>query len=75
MQKSTLIIDKRKELSTKYKKLIESAENSVSISHNLNSAIKIIQESEPDLIIVSDSIDEKLPDFCKKSPAWYALLL
>ena len=62
----SLIIDKRRELSTKYKKLIESAENSVSISHNLNSAIKIIQESEPDLIIVSDSIDEKLPDFCKK---------
>ncbi len=66
MRKHTLIIDKRKELSTKYKKLIESSDNFVLISHSLNSAIKIIQENEPDLIIVSDSIDEKLSDFCKK---------
>lgn len=66
MKKFTLIIDKRKELSTKYKKLLESPENSVLISSNLTSAIKVIHENEPDLIIVSDSIDEKLPDFCKK---------
>jgi len=66
VQKNTLIIDKRKELSTKYKKLIESTDNFVIICHSLNSAIKTIQENEPDLIIVSDSIDEKLPDFCKK---------
>jgi len=66
MKKSTLIIDKRKELSTKYKKLVEGSDNFVTISHNLNSAIKFIQENEPDLIIISDSIDEKLTDFCKK---------
>lgn len=66
MGKYTLIIDKRKELSTKYKKLIESVNNFVKICHSLNSAIKIIQENEPDLIIVSDSIDEELSDFCKK---------
>lgn len=66
MQKNTLIIDKRKELSTKYKKLIEGPENFVIISHSLNAAMKTIQENEPDLIIVSDSIEEKLPDFCKK---------
>lgn len=66
MGRYTLIIDKRKELSTKYKKLIESVDNYVIISHNLNSAIKIIQENEPDLIIVSDSIDEQLSAFCKK---------
>lgn len=66
MKKSTLIIDKRKELSTKYKKLVESGENSVVISHSLNSAIKFIQDNEPDLIIISDSIDESLPEFCKK---------
>lgn len=62
----TLIIDKRKELSTKYKKLIESVGSFVSVSHSLNAAIKSIQENEPDLIIVSDSIDEKLSEFCKK---------
>lgn len=66
MQKNTLIIDKRKELSIKYKKLIEGKDNFVIISHSLNSAIKAVQEIEPDLIIVSDSIDEKLPNFCKK---------
>jgi len=66
MRKHTLIIDKRRELSTKYKKLIESSENYVVISHNLNSAIKFIQDNEPDLIIISDSIEEKLPEFCKK---------
>lgn len=66
MKKHTLIIDKRKELSTKYKKLIEGVDNFVMISHNLDSAIKIIQENEPDLIIVSDSIEEQLSEFCKK---------
>lgn len=66
MGKYTLIIDKRKELSTKYKKLIEGVDNFVIISHSLNSAIKTIQENEPDLIIVSDSIEENLSDFCKK---------
>lgn len=66
MKKFTLIIDKRKELSTKYKRLIDNEDNSVLICHNLNTAIKSIQEIEPDLIIVSDSIDEKLSDFCKK---------
>lgn len=66
MIKNTLIIDKRKELSTKYKKLIESDENFVIICHSLNSAIKTIQDNEPDLIIVSDSIEEDLSDFCKK---------
>lgn len=66
MKEFTLIIDKRKELSTKYKKLIESNENFVVITHNLNSAIKLIQDNEPGLIIISDSIEEELTDFCKK---------
>lgn len=66
MQKTTLIIDKRKELSVKYKKLIEGQENFVVISHEMTSAIKFIQENEPDLLIISDSIDEPLADFCKK---------
>lgn len=66
MKNFTLIIDKRKELSTKYKKLIEDSDNYVIICRSLNSAIKTIQENEPDLIIVSDSIEEKLSDFCKK---------
>lgn len=66
MQSVTLIIDKRRELSTKYKKLLESNNNKVIISKNLISAMKLIQDKEPDLIIISDSIDSDLSDYCKK---------
>lgn len=66
MERTTLIIDKRKELSIKYKKLIEGTDNFVIIARDLTSALGVIQESEPDLIIVSDSIDESLSDFCRK---------
>lgn len=66
MQSVTLIIDKRRELSTKYKKLLESKNNKVIISKNLISAMKLIQDKEPDLILISDSIDSDLSDYCKK---------
>lgn len=66
MQKRILIVDKRKELSTKYKKLIEDFEKKVEISHKLDLALKFIQDFEPELIIISDSIEENLADFCKK---------
>ncbi len=55
MQSVTLIIDKRLELSTKYKKLLEDDSNHVIISKDLITAIKLIQDKEPDLIIISDS--------------------
>lgn len=63
---NSIIIDKRKELSTKYKKALESANSSVIIVNNLRDAFKFIQENEPDLIIISDSISEPLEDFCNK---------
>ena len=66
MQSVTLIIDKRQELSTKYKKLLTNKENSCLITKDFLSAIKIIQGKEPDLIIISDSIDSDLSDYCKK---------
>ena len=66
MQSVTLIIDKRPELSTKYKKLLSNEANSVIISKDLISAMKIIQDKEPDLIIISDSIDSDISDYCKK---------
>lgn len=66
MRSVTLIIDKRRELSIKYKKLLTSDTNTVLISKDLISAIKIIQDKEPDLIIISDSIDSDIPDYCKK---------
>lgn len=66
MQTVTLIIDKRKELSTKYKKLLKNEYSVVFVSSDIISALKFIQEQEPDLIIISDSVDEDLPDFCRK---------
>lgn len=66
MQSVTLLIDKRLELSTKYKKLLESQNSIVLVSKDLISAMKIIQDNEPDLIIISDSVDSDLSDYCKK---------
>lgn len=36
------------------------------ISRTLKDAVALVQESEPDLIIISDSIDEDLSNFCEK---------
>lgn len=66
MQSVTLIIDRRRELSTKYKKLLTDKNNSVTVTKDLISAMKFIQDKEPDLIIISDSIDSDLSDYCKK---------
>lgn len=66
MQSVTLIIDKRKELSTKYKKLLYGNINNVIVTDNIISAIKFIKDKEPDLIIISDSVGENLAENCKK---------
>ena len=63
---NTIIIDKRKELSIKYKKALETSNSSVIIVNNMMNAFKFIQENEPDMIIISDSISEPLEDFCNK---------
>ena len=61
-----LIIDKRRELPTKYKKSLECSDISVSTAATLKDALQSIQSIEPDIIIVSDSIEEKLTVFCEK---------
>ena len=66
MLSKILIIDKRKELSTKYRKSLELLKCSVSVVNNLKDSIKEIQFQEPDMILVSDSIEENLSDFCEK---------
>lgn len=66
MYSTILIIDKRKELSTKYKKSLEDSYTKVKISRTLKDAMTSIQAIEPDLIIVSDSIEENLVNFCQK---------
>ena len=61
-----LIIDKRKELSTKYKKSLEDEQTSVLMARTLKEGIELTRQAEPDLILVSDSIDEELASFCEK---------
>ena len=66
MLSTVLIIDKRKELSTKYKKSLESPEITAIIASTLKDAMVIIPQLEPDMIIISDSIEEELAAFCQK---------
>ncbi len=61
-----LIIDTRKELSTKYKKSLTDKDIQAKIAGSIKDALLDIQMLEPDLIIVSDSIKEHLADFCEK---------
>lgn len=66
MLSSVLIIDKRKELSTKYKKSIDDSGIGTVIARTLKDAFVQVQNLEPDMIIVSDSIEEDLASFCQK---------
>ncbi len=66
---TVFIISKRKELSIKYKKLIEALEQEVYVIPSLSEALGLIQKIEPELLIVSDTIEEDLPDFCAKMRA------
>lgn len=63
---NALIIDTRKELSTKYKKSLTDKDLKVQIAGSIKDALLYIQTLEPDLIIVSDSIPEPLSDFCER---------
>ncbi len=66
MYTKTLIIDNRKELSTKYRKILEDTSNQVEIIKEIPVALQFIQKNEPDLIIISDSIGEDLCNFCER---------
>ena len=66
MLAAVLIIDKRKELSVKYKRCIDDTKSNAVIAKTLKDAMILLQNLEPELIIVSDSIEENLADFCKK---------
>ncbi len=60
------IISARKELSIKHKKLIETLNCSASIFSRLDEAIFAIKNNEPEMIIISDTIDDNLSDFIRK---------
>ena len=60
------IISKRKELPIKHKKLVEALNCEVSIFSKLDEAIFAIKNDEPEIIIVSDTIEDTLSDFIRK---------
>lgn len=60
------IISKRKELAIKHKKLVEALNCEVSIFSKLDEAISAIKNDEPEIIIISDTIDDTLSDFIRK---------
>ena len=66
MLATVLIIDKRKELSIKYKRCIDDTEAEAVIAKTLKDAMSLLQKLEPELVLISDSIEENLADFCKK---------
>lgn len=55
--KVVLIIDKRKEQSTKYKKILENSDISVFVASDFAHGLNYINAFEPDLILLSDSLD------------------
>lgn len=66
LSKLVLILDKRKELPAKYKKLIENSGVSVLSTAVFEKGLEILNEYEPDLILVSDSMDIPPSDAVKK---------
>lgn len=66
LSKLVLILDKRKELPAKYKKLIESIGVNVLLCKDFENALENITSYEPDAVIVSDSMDLSLPEIIKK---------
>ena len=58
LDRVALIIDKRKELSTRYKKLIESIDIKVFVCDSIKDSLDILTKYEPDIVIISDSIED-----------------
>lgn len=66
LSKLVLILDKRKELPAKYKKIIETNGVSVLCASSFGTGLEILTEYEPDMVIVSDSLDMQPADAVKR---------
>lgn len=66
LSKLVLILDKRKELPAKYKKIIETNGVSVLCASSFETELEILTEYEPDMVIVSDSLDMQPADAVKR---------
>ncbi len=63
---SMLIIDKRIELGTKYKKACARLVSKVFLETSIQNAFTTIIKYEPDLILISDSFEKDFPDITEK---------
>lgn len=63
---SVLIISKRKELSIRYKKILNLLSSEVYLEDNLTSGLSIIKEKDFEFIIISDTIEGDIRDFIKR---------
>lgn len=57
LAKVVLIIDKRREQSVKYKRILENSDITVLTANDFAQSLDFINNFEPDLILISDSID------------------
>lgn len=63
---SILILDRRLELGTKYKKSCKKIVSTVFLESKLESAFNLILKYEPDLILISDSFEKEFNDITQK---------
>ena len=63
---SVFIISKRRELLIKYKKIIEALNQEVYTFDNLSEMFRELPKKEPELIIISDTIEENLEEFSSR---------
>lgn len=66
LSKVVLILDKRRELSTKYKKLIEQSGTKVFCDSTIEKGPELLFGLDPDLILISDSLEIPLDEVCKR---------
>ena len=66
LEKVVLIIDKRKEQSVKYKKILENSDMTVVIASDFAKALNLMNSFEPELIMISDSLDFNIKDAIKQ---------
>ncbi len=66
LEKVVLIIDKRKEQSVKYKKILENSDMTVIIASDFAKALNMMNSFEPELIMISDSLDFNIKEAIKQ---------
>ena len=63
---SVLIISKRKELSVKYKKILNFLNADTILADSLKEGVELIKHNEFEFIIISDTVEENIKDYIKQ---------